>query len=265
MSAEAYITAVIIFLNGLVIGSYLNVAIHRIPNGETTFRHRSKCPRCGTGIFWYDNIPVLSFIILKGKCRACGRPISWRYPVVELLTAFLFVAVFYHLYSATPDFGTPGSLLTLVAYLYFGSLMLAAAFIDAAHRIIPNRITYPALIIGPLLLLFADVSRWRGILLGAVIGGGFLFLISLLKRDGMGGGDIKLGLVMGVFLGAPVVVALFFGSLLGAVYGLALVAAKKRSLPDALSFGPFLALGALAAFFWGTPILNWYLGLIGLS
>lgn len=265
MSAGIVVAALIIFVNGLVIGSYLNVAIHRIPNGETTFRNRSKCPRCGTGIFWYDNIPVLSFIVLRGKCRACGQPISWRYPVVELLTGFLFVAVFYHLYATTPDFGTPDSLLTLVAYLYFGSLMLATAFIDAAHRIIPNRITYPALIIGPLLLLSADVSRWRGILLGAVIGGGFLFLISLLKRDSMGGGDIKLGLVMGIFLGAPVVVALFISSLLGAVYGLALVAAKKRNLRDALSFGPFLALGALLSFFWATPILNWYLGLIGLS
>lgn len=242
--------AVAATLLGAVAGSFANVAIHRLPRGESLVTPRSRCPHCGHPIRARDNIPLVSFLWLGGRCRDCGRPISWRYPLVEALTALLFLA-------AWRWFGP--SLGALRAWL-FALIMVIVLFVDLDHRIIPNAVTYPGLVLGLLLALPAGP---RGFLatLGAALGAGLLFfLIAVLSRGGMGGGDVKLAAVMGAFLGWPVIAAALFVSFtLGGLVGLALLASGRRRRKDPVPFGPFLAVGGLAALFWGHTMVQWYL------
>lgn len=276
MVLDIYLPAFFIFLYGLVIGSFLNVVIHRLPRGKGVVKGGSACPGCGVAIHWYDNIPLVSYLLLRGKCRACGEPISARYPAVELLTAMLFVAIYLKLaFSGAPFSGLAATwslpwILRLLAYLWFGAALVAVAFIDAEHRLIPNKITIPTFAVGIVLLLAADLNAWLPISLGVLAGGGIpllLWLISplIFKQQGMGMGDVKLGVVMGVFLGWQLVlVAIFLAALTGSLYGLPKMFGGKERRRQAFPFGPFLAAGALLSFFVGAPLIMWYLGLFNL-
>lgn len=243
--------AVVATLLGAMAGSFANVAIYRLPRRESLVAPRSRCPHCGHQIRARDNVPLLSFLWLRGRCRDCGQPISWRYPLVELLTAALFLAAWWW-------FGLSVSALRAVI---FSLIMVIVIFVDLDHRLIPNALTYPGLVVG-LLLAWADGPRGFLVSLAAALGAGALFfLIAVVSRGGMGGGDIKLAAVMGAFLGWPVIAAaLFVSFLLGGLVGMVLLATRKRGRKDPIPFGPFLAAGGLAALFWGESLVRWYLG-----
>ncbi len=244
-------------LFGLIVGSYLNVVIHRLPRGVSTVLPRSRCGHCGSLIRARDNVPVLSWLLLRGRCRQCGTIIAWRYPVIEALTGLLFVA-------AMERFG-PGVEAAVAAL--FGSLLIALAAIDAEHFILPDQITLPGIAVG---MAVQPLVPWAGVgqaLLGALLGAGLLLAAwggwyLLRGEEGMGLGDVKMLAMVGAFLGwKGVLVTLFFGSLLGAVVGLALIATGRGALGSKLPFGSFLAAGAAIALFWGRAMAEAYLGL----
>jgi len=253
-------------LLGLIVGSYLNVVIHRVPLGISTVFPRSRCPHCGTAIRAFDNVPVLSFLLLRGRCRQCRTPISWRYPAVEAATAALFLACFLR-------FGI--SLQSPVAAL-FAALMLALAMIDFDHMILPDVITYPAIVLGILLQPFVPWAAlwdgpWGGIVggvFGASLGAGLLLAVwiawyLLRHEEGMGLGDVKMLAAIGAFLGwKGVLVSLFFGALSGALIGLILMAVRGLDFKARLPFGVFLALGGLIALFAGEPLVRAYAQLL---
>jgi leader peptidase (prepilin peptidase)/N-methyltransferase len=241
---ESSYFAIVSILMGLVVGSFLNVVISRLPSGESVVRPRSRCPRCRKTIAWHDNIPVLSWLVLRGRCRSCGKPIPVIYPVVELLTAFLFLA-------ATLKFGW--SPLLCVRDWPFLALLVAITFIDLRHRIIPDELSLGGLVLG---LATSWWSPEPGLLqsaFGAALGFAIFFAFAwgyqaLAKRSGLGGGDIKLLAMLGAFLGPMgVVTTIVLSSVIGSVAGLAwAMAARKRDFMSfAIPYGPFLVLGAL--------------------
>jgi leader peptidase (prepilin peptidase) / N-methyltransferase len=243
---------------GLVVGSYLNVVIHRVPRGESTVLPRSRCPSCGARIGALDNLPLVSFALLRGRCRACRTPIPWRYPLVEVATALLFV-------GALERFGLTWQ--TLVA-LAFGCVLIALAGIDFEHYILPDVLTLPTLVAGLALSFWADWIRPLDAFVGALLGGGLLWLVArawlLLRREeGLGEGDIKMLAMAGAFLGwQGVVVTLFLGSLSGSVIGLTLIATGRMGLKGRLPFGVYLSAGALAALFFGPQLVASYARLL---
>lgn len=260
------IIGIYVFFLGLIIGSFLNVIIYRVPRKVSPAKGGSKCPACDHPIRWYDNIPVFSYLVLRGKCRDCGSPISPRYPLVELLTAFLFTAIYLKELSRSTDVLSASGLLSLIAYLYLAAILVAISFIDADFHIIPDKITFPSFFVGVILLLAADFSGWLNMLAGLAIGGGFLlflFLVApvLLKKQGMGFGDVKLGAVLGVFLGWQVFLAIFLASIIGTIFGIVMISAKKLKWQQHFAFGPCLAAGALLTYFFGSPVIAWYLNL----
>ncbi len=238
-------------LLGAVAGSFANVAIHRLPRHESVITPRSRCPHCGALIRARDNIPLLSFLWLRGRCRDCGGRISWRYPLVEASTAALFLALWWR-------FGFSAEAL---AAAIFAVIMVVVIFVDLDHQIIPNALTYPGLAVGLVLALIGGPGEVF-IRLAAAVGAGLIFLlIAVLSRGGMGGGDVKLAAVMGAFLGWPLIAAAMFLSFtLGGIVGVALLLARRRGRKDPVPFGPFLAAGGLAALFWGNALIQWYLG-----
>ena len=244
-------------LIGLMVGSFLNVVIHRVPAGESVVRPRSRCPGCGTQLAERDNIPVISWLLLRGRCRTCGMPISIRYPLVELLTGVLFGVV-------GAKFGADWA---LPAYLLFTASLIALSFIDLEHYRLPNKILLVTLYAGvPLLLLAAAAShRWHEFgqaVLGGVSALALLLAVHLVSPRGMGMGDVKLAGVLGLFLGflsiGRVFLGLFLGFSLGAVIGVLLIATGLRTRKQHIPFGPFLAGGALLCVLIGGPILDWY-------
>lgn len=245
---------VIAAVYGLIIGSFLNAWAWRFAHGESISKGRSHCPACGRPVRAYDNVPVVSWLLLRGRCRDCGEPISWRYPVGEALTAALYVAVV--LYD--------GLDWILIPHLLFVSALILVSQVDLEVRLIPDVVVLPVAAAGvPLMILFGDGPWWEWIVAG-LGAAGFLFLISevyyrVRHVEGMGFGDVKLALCMGVYLGAAVVPALFIGFLSGAVIGVIVVAASKGDGKTAIPFGPFLAAGAVAALFVGTPLIDAYL------
>ena len=249
--------AVYAALVGLVVGSYLNVVVYRLPRGLSTVRPRSSCPGCGAQIQARDNIPVLSYILLRGACRHCGARISPRYPAVELLTGLLFALCFL-------SFGL--TLATPIAML-FVALMISLALIDAEHFILPDKLTYPGTAAGLALSPWSPFTDLRGALLGAVLGAGALLLIIgiwyLVRRQmGMGLGDPKMLATIGAFLGVGgVVVTLFLSSVLGSVVGVVLLS-RGGGLQSRLPFGVFLAIAALIALFAGPTLVESYLRLL---
>ncbi|RDV83216.1 prepilin peptidase [Ammonifex thiophilus] len=242
------------FALGLVVGSFLNVVIYRLPRGEGVALGRSRCPSCGETLRWYDLVPVLSFLLLRGRCRYCSVPISWRYPLVELLSGCLALAV-----AARFGLGPEG-----LKYYFLLSCLLAASFIDVEYYIIPNRLVLTAFLIGvPLGIWARDVSL-SSALVGALSSGGFLFFLALVSRGGMGGGDIKLAAVSGLFLGWPLAfLGTFLGCLIAGVWGIILLLTRRKGRKDHIPFGPFLSLGFLVALFWGRGIWQWYASLLG--
>lgn len=245
-------------LVGLVTGSYLNVVIHRLPRGESTVMPRSRCPWCGGGIRARDNLPVLSYLLLRGRCRRCGAPISWRYPAFEALTAVLFVAI-------VERFG-----LTLEALvsLLFGCLMLVLAAIDFDHFLLPDRLTLPAILVGLAAQPWLPRTSFLDAVLGVAIGAGLLILLInfwywLREEEGMGMGDVNMLAMVGAFLGwQGVLVTFALGTVAGAICGLALHFSGRLELRGRLPFGLFLALGALVALFFGDRLVAYYTGLL---
>jgi leader peptidase (prepilin peptidase) / N-methyltransferase len=246
-------------LFGLAIGSFLNVVIWRVPRKVSVVRPPSHCPQCETPIRPADNIPVLSWLLLSGKCRHCGNPIPVRYPLVEASCGVLFAAV-------AARFGAEWA---LPAYLVLTASLLAISLIDLEHFIVPDRITAP-LTVSALALLglaaLADGDGWRfgRALLGGVAFFAFLLVLNVMYPRGMGMGDVKLAFSLGLFLGwlgwGQVFLGGFLAFLLGAVVGVGLIATGIKSRKDVVPFGPFLALGTMLTILWGEPILRWYSG-----
>jgi leader peptidase (prepilin peptidase)/N-methyltransferase len=236
-------------LSGAVVGSFLNVVVYRLPIGESLVTPRSRCPSCDTPVAPRDNVPVLSWLFLRGKCRHCGEPISARYPAVELLTALAFVGVVL----------ARGLHPELVALIPFTAVLIAVAFIDLQHRIVPNKIVVPAAVWG-----VAAAAAFRTDMLPELLIAGagaftFLFAAALVYPAGMGMGDVKLAGVMGLYLGKLVLPALVVAFGVGAVVGVALMvrdgrSARKKGVP----FAPFLALGGLVALLAGHQLIDLY-------
>jgi len=242
----------VLFVFGLLIGSFLNVCIYRIPKGKSIVSPPSSCPKCNSQIKPIHNIPVLSYILLRGRCNFCGAKISPIYPAIELLNAVAYVMV-------AAKFGFNGQSALIMALM---SVFIVVTFIDLEHKIIPDGITLPGialgLLLGPLVLKISFVNS----LLGVIVGGGLFFLIAVFSRGGMGGGDIKLIAMMGGFIGwKGVLLTIFLGSVFGASVGIGLMAIKGMHRKTPIPFGPFLVAGAVVAIFWGGSFLEWYGGL----
>jgi leader peptidase (prepilin peptidase)/N-methyltransferase len=241
------------FLVGACVGSFLNVVIHRLPREESIVSPRSRCPGCGREIRAWENIPIVSFIVLGGKCAGCGGPISWRYPVVELLTATGFAAIFF--------LDGPG--IPLLRDLLFFSLLVPIVFIDIDHRIIPDELSLGGLAAG-LLVSFLRGGDWKGSIAGALLGGGILYATAVLYEkvrgaEGMGGGDIKLLAMIGAFVGwRGTLATIFVGSFLGAVGGILSMRKGGEGLKTAIPFGPYLCVAALLSRYLG----GWFWGMI---
>jgi leader peptidase (prepilin peptidase)/N-methyltransferase len=271
------IELIVYTLLGLIIGSFLNVCIYRIPLGKSIVFPGSGCPKCDKPIRPYDNIPVLSYLILRGKCRFCGNPISMQYPLVELLSGAAFYSC-----ARVWEFSSP----TFVNSLFL-SVIIVLIFTDYHHQILPNKLTLPGILVGILLStfqspslyidlvsvkaasLFGDAGArsalpWVGSFLGALIGGGLLFVVGfayekLRKRQGLGMGDVKMMAMVGAFLGWRLaLLTIFAGSLLGSIIGIFLILFRKSNLQTKLAFGVFLGAGAAVSLFWGLEFLRWY-------
>lgn len=265
---------------GLIIGSFLNVCIYRIPLGKSVVRPRSGCPHCGSQIPFYDNVPVLSYILLRGKCRFCHAAISIQYPFVELMTGAFFLVC-----AVRWQFTPP----TYVNSLFL-ALIIILIFTDYHHRILPNVITLPGTVAGILLCSFQNLDfyrdilsvrlailfkypsaqtmlPWIGSIAGAVVGGGMLLVVGLgyqklRKRQGLGMGDVKMMFMVGAFLGWRLTfLTIFAGSFLGLLTGIYLMIFHKQNLQTKMPFGVFLGIGAGLALFYGLPFLTWYMGM----
>ena len=251
------IMALFAFVFGAVVGSFLNVCIYRMPLDQSVVSPGSRCVGCGTAIRWYDNIPVISWLLLRGRCRFCQAPFSFRYPLVELITAVLSLLLFMK-YGLSPSYG--------VMFLFCAALIVIT-FIDFDHQIIPDELSLPGIVLGFLSSFFLPEPGWISSLLGAVAGWGSLALIFygylwLTGREGMGGGDAKLLAMMGAFLGLQAIPFIIFASsLVGSVAGLSIMAVQRKDRHLAIPFGPYLALGALLYIFVGPQLIQWYLQL----
>jgi leader peptidase (prepilin peptidase) / N-methyltransferase len=267
-------------LLGLIVGSFLNVCIYRIPLGKSVVSPRSACPHCGTPIRPYDNIPVFSYLLLRGKCRGCGTSISIQYPIVELLTGAAFFACAWKWNFASPTF-----INTLLL-----SIIIILVFTDYHHRILPNVLTLPGMAAGILLSPFQDISYyddvlsgmsasllwpgdyqlilpWVGSIVGAIVGAVPLFVIGigyekLRKRQGLGMGDVKMMAMIGAFMGCRIAfLTIFAGSLLGTLVGVFLMLFRHMNLQSKLAFGVFLGIASAILLFYGLPFWNWYYNL----
>jgi leader peptidase (prepilin peptidase)/N-methyltransferase len=252
---------VAVFVLGAIIGSFLNVCIYRIPAGVSIVTPRSRCPHCETPISWYHNIPILSWLLLKGKCAYCGAEVPMRYLLVEALTGTLF-ALFFCRFTFHPV--TPVILLLVAA-------LVVITFIDLDHQIIPDVISLPGIPVGFLCSFLVPWVSWQESLLGIVLGGGSLLTIALgyellTKKEGMGFGDVKLLAMLGAFLGwTAIFPIIFIGSLLGTLVGIPLMLIKKADSKLAVPFGPFLSAAALVHIFFVQhldPVMRWYASIL---
>ena len=268
-------------LFGLIVGSFLNVCIIRIPERKSIVLPASACPKCGAPIRPYDNVPVLSYVLLAGKCRQCKTRISPMYPLVEVLTALLFFAC-YRAFGLSAE---------AVKWAAFSALMIVLVFTDLRERILPDVVNYTGLAIGLAISLLtpptdgtahwlsnrlfafpppAPVLSFADAVLGAAVGSALLWLVSeayfrMRGREGMGLGDVKMMLMAGAFLGAKrTLLTIFAGSILGSILGLAFILARRKHTDYELPFGSFLGMAALLVVFFGTPVLNWYQSLLTL-
>ena len=253
-----YLIEIFIFIFGLCIGSFLNVCIYRLPASKSIVHPRSMCSNCGTAIASYDNIPILSYLWLKGRCRHCRAKISLRYPTVELLGGLIALGTYL-------KFGL--TIEALIYYIFFASLMVVT-FIDLDHRIIPDVITLPGIPICFAAGFALPAITYKEALLGILIGGGSLFLVAwtyslVTKKEGMGGGDIKLLAMMGAIVGwKGVLFTIFVASLVGTLSGLAVMLQSRNGLKLAVPFGPFLSIGSITYIFFGAPLITWYFNLL---
>lgn len=250
------IETIFIFILGLIVGSFSNVCIYRIPKNESIIFPASHCPKCHSNISPKDNIPLLSYILLKGRCRNCKSKISIQYPIVELLTGliYLIISLIYGL-----------SVQTLI-YIILSSALIIIAFIDLNEEIVPDVISLPGIVIGFIISFFVTYISYANSALGILAGGGIILIIGLagsviFKKEAMGGGDVKLAAMIGAFLGWKyIIISLFLGFFLGAVAGIFLILSKIKSREDTVPFGPFIVLGSFITLLWGEKIISWYLG-----
>lgn len=248
-------TLIFVLFLGLAVGSFLNVCIFRIPESLSIVSPPSRCPKCLKEIRFYDNIPVFSYLILRGKCRFCNEPISFRYPMIEIMTAMFAVCV-------VLKYGV--SIQALVYFLFIATLIVIT-FIDMDHQIIPDVLSIPGIFIFFAAAVLIDKNVFVDSLIGILSGGGILLIIAWLykavaKREGMGGGDIKLISMIGALLGwKGVLVTVFISSVVGTLTGLVVMLYTRADMKLAIPFGPFLAIGAICFLFFGDTILAWYL------
>lgn len=255
--------SIFIFLFGLAVGSFLNVVINRLESGENIISKPSYCPHCKTKLQWFELIPVLSFVIQKGKCRTCKNRISSQYPLVELITGIIFV--FLALKSQ--------NIVNLIYWLFIASALIVIFVYDLKYYIIPNKIIYPTILVALTFVIWGlirnldlEIRNLQSLfaefglsMVGALF---FLLLVLLSKEEWMGMGDVKLAVLMGLILGWPKILpALFLAFVAGALVGLFLITLGKKTLKSQLSFGPFLILGTFVSLFWGNQLINWYLNL----
>ncbi len=261
MPFEYYFILIILFVLGAIIGSFLNVCIYRIPAGISIVTPRSRCPHCETQIRWYHNIPIFSWLMLKGRCAYCGETVPVRYALVEALTGFLF-ALFFYRFGFHPM--TPVVLLLVAA-------LVVITFIDLDHQIIPDVISLPGIPIGFLCSFLIPWVSWQASLIGILLGGGSLLAIALgyellTGKEGMGFGDVKLLAMLGALLGwTAIFPIIFIGSTLGTLVGVPLMLLKKADSKLAIPFGPFLAAGALLHLFfiqYTDPLMRWYASML---
>ncbi len=247
------------FVFGMVVGSFLNVCICRMPKNESIVSPPSHCPHCSYQICWYDNIPLVSYLLLRGKCRGCGAHISLQYPLVEVVNGVLTLFLFLRF----------GPTLAFATLFLFCSALVVITFIDIEHQIIPDKISLSGIVVGFVLSFFLEGHTWLNSLLGILLGGGSLLLVAyayqrLTGKEGMGGGDIKLLAMMGAFLGwKSVLFIIFASSLVGSLIGVTIMLLQKKDSKLAIPFGPYLAFGAILYIFYGRSLIRWYLGLSG--
>jgi len=250
------LTVVIAGLFGAVIGSFLNVCIYRLPLGRSVVWPGSACGACGHLLAWFENIPIVSYVVLRGRCRACRAPFSFRYPLVEALTAVMFAAAWWYY----------GPSVLLASRLVFGCALIVLFAIDLEHHLLPNVITIPGIVVG---LLFSLVTEpgWRDSLIGIAVGGGVLWAIAeayyrIRHEEGLGMGDVKMLAMIGAFLGWKLtLVTLMMASFAGSFVGVVMIVSRRGGMKYALPFGTFLAMGAALGATVGPDVLNWYLGL----
>jgi leader peptidase (prepilin peptidase)/N-methyltransferase len=250
--------AVEVFLFGLLVGSFLNVCIHRLPRKESIVWPSSRCPVCATPLKPYDNLPVISYLVLRGRCRICRTSISIRYPIVEMVNAigYVFIVRWF------------GLTWTSLIYAVLFSALLTVTFIDLAHQIIPDRITLPGIALGVVSASTVLPVGWLNSTLGVLFGGGVLWILAwaspyLFGKEGMGGGDIKLLAMIGAFLGwQPTLLTIFIAAIVGSIVGVSLILFKVIRRDQYLPFGPFLACGAVVSMFFHREILDWYFHLL---
>jgi leader peptidase (prepilin peptidase)/N-methyltransferase len=253
------LTVALIAVFGLVWGSFLNVVIHRLPRGMSLLRPASSCPACGARIRPYDNIPLLSYLLLGGRCRKCRARISPVYPLVEALTAACLLLVYFSSGRAVD--------LEFAAGALFASAMIALGFIDYFHQILPDAITLPGLVLALAYSFFRDDLSFRGALVGAAVGAGFLLFVYgayflIRRREGLGMGDVTMLLLIGAYLGLPrTILTLILASLVGSLVGIYLIKRRRKNLQFELPFGTFLAPAAFIAALWGTRLINAYLAM----
>ena len=249
------------FIYGLCVGSFLNVCIFRIPESKSLVSPPSTCPSCNTAIRFYDNIPVLSYMLLRGRCRACKKSISLRYPLIELMTGLLWMLC-YLKYGLTVE---------CIIYIIFLSTLVVITFIDIDHRIIPDKISLPGIPVFFIAALFIPEIGWKNSVLGILLGGGSLLLVAeayhlITKQEGMGGGDIKLLAMIGALIGwKGVFFTVFASSAIGTLVGVIVMIITRNNMKLAVPFGPFLAFGAGLYVFLGEAIIRWYLGISGIQ
>ncbi len=250
------------FLFGLCVGSFINVCIYRIPDRKSIVTPPSGCTSCGKKIKFYDNIPVLSYLILRGRCRYCNESISIMYPLVEIVTGLLSMALLIRFNIFNHQFSL------YFIFMIFASALLCISFIDLRHQIIPDVISLPGILLGFVISFFSSHVTWLQSLTGILVGGGILYLIALLfeflmNKEGMGGGDIKLLAMIGAWLGwkaIPFVVLV--SSLTGLLLGGASLLISKKGIRSRIPFGPFLSLSALIYIFYGNELIDWYFNII---
>jgi leader peptidase (prepilin peptidase)/N-methyltransferase len=247
--------ASLVVLLGACVGSFLNVCIYRLPRRESLLWPGSRCTTCERSLSWYENVPIVSWVVLRGRCRTCRASVSWMYPAVEMVTALTFLSG-YLLYGLT---------MIAVVRVLFACALIVLFVTDLQHKILPNIITVPGIVVGFVCSLFLPPG-WLDSLIGIVVGGGSLFAIAetyyrVRGQEGLGMGDVKLLGMIGAFLGWKLVLlTLVFASVAGSLAGGILIVSGRGNMKYALPFGTFLAIGALVAAIWGTPIVDWYLG-----
>lgn len=247
-----FVILCLFFIYGLVFGSFFNVVGLRVPKGESIVRPPSHCTVCDRNLTVKDLVPVFSYVFLKGKCRGCGTKIHWVYPVMELATGLLFAFAYYQL----------GFALELVVALLFISLLVIITVSDIAYMLIPDKILLFFLIPLIVLRVFEPLSPWWDSIVGAVVGFGVLFLIAIVSKGGMGGGDIKLFFVIGLVLGwVPTLLTLFLASIIGTVIGVISLRRTKQGRKTPIPFGPSIAIAAIIAYFYGESLVDWYVNL----